>query len=91
MEELLAKKYRALSGLLNERQSPLWVAMESVSLGYGEISLVSRAIGISRVTISREIQELEEEQRLSPERSGLLFLAAVSVWTFIMRVAGRRG
>ena len=69
MEEIIAKKYRVLSGLLNEHQSRLWAAAESLSLGYGGISLVSRATGISRVTISRGIKELEEEEPLSPERS----------------------
>jgi len=69
MEEIIAKKYRVMSGLLNERQSRLWAAAESLSLGYGGISLVSRATGISRVTISRGIKELEEEEPLSPERS----------------------
>jgi len=69
MEEIIARKYHALSGLLNERQSRLWAASESMSLGYGGISLVSRATGISRVTISRGIKELEKEQPLSPERS----------------------
>jgi transposase len=69
MEEIIARKYRTLSGLFNERQSRLWAAAESLSLGYGGISLVSRATGISRVTISQGIKELEKEQHLSPERS----------------------
>ena len=69
MEEIIARKYRTLSGLLNERQSRLWAATESLSLGYGGISLVSRATGISRVTISQGIKELKKEQHLSPEQS----------------------
>jgi len=51
MEEIIARKYRVLSGLLNERQSRLWAA-ESINVGYGGFSLVSRSTGISRVTIS---------------------------------------
>ena len=69
MEEIIGKKYRALAGSLNERQRRLWAAAETMSLGYGGISIVSRATGISRVTINQGIKELEQEQHLPHERS----------------------
>jgi len=69
MEAIIARKYQALSGALNERQRRLWAATETMSLGYGGLAIVSRATGISHVTIRQGIKELEEEQHLPPERS----------------------
>src|SRR5215469_2716080 len=69
MEEIIGKKYRALAGSLNERQRRLWAAAETMSLGYGGISIVSRATGISRVTINQGIKELRGNHQLPPERS----------------------
>ena len=69
MEAVIARKYQALSGALNERQRRLWAAAETMSLGYGGLAVVSRATGISHVTIRQGIRELEEEQHLPPERS----------------------
>ena len=69
MEEIITRKYQALSRALNERQRRLWAAAETMSLGYGGLAIVSRATGISHVTIRQGIKELEEEQHLPPERS----------------------
>ena len=68
MEEIIARKYRVVSGVLNERQRRLWAASETLSLGHGGISIVVRATGISRVTITQNIRELCEEQSLPAER-----------------------
>jgi hypothetical protein len=43
------------------------VAAEAVQLGYGGVSLVSRAGGLSRVTLMKDIQELDASA-LAPER-----------------------
>ena len=64
-------KYNMLSDSLNERQRRLWAATETLSLGYGAISAVSRTTGISRVTITRGIKEINEESHLPPQRSRL--------------------
>jgi len=69
MEAIIARKYQALSGALNERQRRLWAAAETVSLGYAGLSIVARATGMSRTTIRKGIKELEREQHLPPERS----------------------
>ena len=69
MEEIIKRKFNILSSTLNERQRRLWAATETLNLGYGAISIVSRATGISRVTIMRGIRELDEKPSLSPERS----------------------
>jgi transposase len=58
-----------LDGSLNERQRWLWAATETLNLGRGGISIVSRATGISRPTIMRGIKELNEEQDLPQGRS----------------------
>lgn len=46
--------------ILNERQRRLIAATEAMSYGYGGISAVQRVCGISRVTITKGINELEE-------------------------------
>jgi hypothetical protein len=43
---------------LNERSKRMVAAAEALQLGYGGVSLVSRACGLSRVTITKGIQEL---------------------------------
>ncbi len=48
---VIAEKYRALSGVLNETSLRLWAAVEARSLGHGGISTVSRAVDLSRTTI----------------------------------------
>jgi len=53
---------------LNERTLRLFAAVEAKSLGRGGISLVTRALEISRDRISRGIQDLESETKLSPDR-----------------------
>ena len=68
MEEIIAKKYNMLAGSLNERQRRLWAAAEALNIGRGGISAVSRATGISRITIMHGISELNEGQTLPPQR-----------------------
>jgi transposase len=69
MEEIIAMKFNVLRGSLNERQRRLWAAAETLNLGRGAISVVSRATGISRITIMHGISELNDGQNLPPERS----------------------
>lgn len=45
---------------LNERSRRIVAAAEAVEIGYGGVSLVSRACGLSRVTITKAISELHE-------------------------------
>lgn len=51
-------KLRRLWPHLNERSRRMLAAAEAVQLGYGGVSLVSRACGLSRVTITEGIGEL---------------------------------
>jgi hypothetical protein len=56
----LQKKLTAVWPLLDERTRRLLAANEAVSLGYGGISAVHRACGLSRQSIANGIREIEE-------------------------------
>lgn len=60
-------KLRQMWPHLNERSRRMVAAAEAVQLGYGGVSLVSRACGLSRVTITKGISELSAAP-LSVER-----------------------
>lgn len=51
----LKKKLRQMWPHLNERSKRMVAAAEAVQIGYGGVSLVSRACGLSRVTITKGI------------------------------------
>jgi hypothetical protein len=57
----LERKFSQLWPHLNERARRMVAAEEAVRLGRGGISLVSRACGLSRVTITKAIGELDGE------------------------------
>ena len=66
MDEMtLSKKFLALAGVLDERSRRLWAAVEAEAIGWGGVSLVARATGLSRTTISVGIGEL---RKASPKR-----------------------
>jgi hypothetical protein len=52
-------KYQALSPILHEKARRCWAACEALSLGYGGISLVAAATGLSRPTIRRGVSEIQ--------------------------------
>jgi hypothetical protein len=56
----LQKKLTAVWPLLDERTRRLLAANEAVSLGYGGISAVHQACGLSRQSIANGIREIEE-------------------------------
>lgn len=68
LEKRIRAKYRAIAPVLNERSRRLWVATEARDIGRGGIALVSRATGISDVTIWHGIKELESGEVLEPGR-----------------------
>jgi transposase len=51
-------KYRMLAGRLDEATLRLWAAVEARTLGRGGVSMVAKAIGISRTTIYAGLEEL---------------------------------
>jgi hypothetical protein len=56
----LAKKFALVWPHLDERARRLMAAGEARQLGYGGVSIVSRACGLSRVTIAKALRELDE-------------------------------
>jgi hypothetical protein len=57
---LLAQKFAQIWPHLDERARRMMAANEARALGHGGVSAVSRACGLSRVTITKGIRELDE-------------------------------
>ena len=58
-------KYQLLAPEMDERMRRQWAATEARDLGWGGISLVARATGLSRPTITAGLRELDQP---SPQR-----------------------
>ncbi len=78
VEESLAAKFAALFPHLDERQRRLTMGAEARVLGHGGVAVVARAAGVSRVTVSGGVRELEagdeplgRTRRLGGGRKGL--------------------
>jgi len=61
MDKSSVERIRNTIPLLNERQRRLYLANEARAIGYGGISEVSRVSGISRVTITEGMAEINKE------------------------------
>ena len=61
MDQLQAikEKYRVLSARLDEATLRLWVAVEARSLGRGGVTLVAKAVGVSRTTIYAGLAQIQ--------------------------------
>ena len=57
--EMITDKYRALADRLDEATLRLWAAVEARTLGRGGVSVVAKAIGMSRTTIYAGLKELK--------------------------------
>lgn len=57
-EDLVARKFAAMSPFLDERQRRLWLGVEAREVGHGGISAVARAAGVSRPTVAKAVKEL---------------------------------
>ena len=66
-EDIIREKYQLLAPELNERTLRIFAAAEAMSLGRGGISMVSRALEISRDRISRGIKDIESKKKLHPD------------------------
>jgi len=60
-EARIKRRFELVAGELNERSRRLVAASEAVAIGWGGISAVSRATGLSRKAISQGIKELQEK------------------------------
>ena len=66
-------KYASVQKVLHERGRRIWAATEAQQLGWGGISLVEKAIGMSHTTIRRGLREIQSGKvnYLFPEQSRL--------------------
>jgi transposase len=60
IEEQVRSKFISLRPLMNEYLRRRWAAVEATTIGYGGISIVARATGLSRNTIVKGIAEVSE-------------------------------
>jgi hypothetical protein len=71
-EAEVTRKWELLSPFLDERQRRLWMAAEAREGGRGGVSLIARATGAARSTVTRGVFELEngEEEPGRARRGG---------------------
>jgi hypothetical protein len=60
--EGLARKFEVLARVLDERTRRLVAAAEAETMGFGGVSAVAQASGLSRGTVIRGMAELETRQ-----------------------------
>jgi len=58
-------KYQALAPIMNEKMRRHWAASEAIAIGWGGISAVARATGLSQTTIQAGIKELQQPSSLA--------------------------
>ena len=66
--EVVGKRFQLLEKALDERMRRLVAGAESLALGYGGVSIVAAATGVSRRAIHEGIKELRDPALLSSER-----------------------
>jgi hypothetical protein len=67
--ESLRRKYQTLSPLLNERQRRLWAAAEAEEIGWGGVTAVALATGLSQTTIGIGLREVRGDSDRSASGS----------------------
>lgn len=58
IETKIRRKFRVMDSRLDEQSRRIWAATEARALGYGGVSVVARATGISRCTIHAGLHEV---------------------------------
>ncbi len=61
-------KYEPLLPYLNEKIRRIWTACEALSLGWGGVTLLAHATGLSQATIKSGIRELSESSVTPSEK-----------------------
>lgn len=64
----LRQKFRSVWPLLDERTRRIMAASEAIGLGYGGVSMVRRACGLSRKAIAKGIREIQGGESTSEGR-----------------------
>src|SRR5512143_3157539 len=57
--QAISTKYTSLEPMLDERARRLWAATEARAIGWGGITQVAEATGLSRITIKAGLSELD--------------------------------
>jgi hypothetical protein len=60
--ERIRRKFQTLTVVMDERLRRHWAATEAIELGWGGVSHVARATGISRTTILAGVRELKAQE-----------------------------
>ena len=60
----LSNKYEVISPYLNERSRRLWAASEAISIGYGGRKLLHEVTGLSCVTITKGMVEIQSSNNI---------------------------
>src|SRR3954451_5543364 len=58
--DTVRQKYEMLRASMDERMRRLWAASEAMTLGWGGVTLVAEATGMSRKTICAGMREIEQ-------------------------------
>jgi hypothetical protein len=66
--DLISKRHKILSPLLDEKARRLMIAAESKVIGHGGIGIVSKSTGVSRTTISTGLKELKASDLIDTTR-----------------------
>jgi transposase len=66
--DTLGRMFETLAGALDERTRRLVAAAEATAIGFGGVTTVARASGLSRGTIIRGMAELKTMPKLPPKR-----------------------
>jgi len=66
LDEKTAKRIQTIVPILDENQKRMYLAAEAESLGRGGISLIGRALGVSRNTIAAGIKEISGAVERAP-------------------------
>lgn len=86
--EGLERKFNLLVGDLDERGRRRWVASEAMALGYGGITAVALATGLSDRTIRNGIQELQSNDPLPSGRQRRQ--GGARLWSIINKTWSKR-
>src|SRR5271170_1212449 len=63
------EKFRSLAPIMNEKMRRRWAASEALAFGWGGITLVAQATGLSPVTIRQGIAEMTDSATAAPDEA----------------------
>jgi putative transposase len=94
--KVVEAKYQILAGRLDEATLRLWAAVEARSLGRGGVSLVARAVGLSRTTIHAGLAEIDLYRAVDRAGHTIDFLLRAhrdlaAAWRFLERAIDLHG